>query len=220
MSLYTISASALSIPIATPSDTILVESANVELLAALASTTIDEVTRRLANDNQAFVAYVKGQPAAFGWVAKGKARIGELNHEMILPVGHRYLWNFRTSSEFRGRGIYPALLNHILRLEPAQARRFWIIHAPENKSSRSGIVKAGFQYVGRLYSSEGKAHIDLNSNTHHFKSDLEQLGIEVSQEQPASCWNCTSPYLKKRQAECCCSPEGVRCAIENSIAIL
>jgi GNAT superfamily N-acetyltransferase len=71
----------------------------------------------LANDHLAFVGYINNQPAAFGWMARGKARIGELNHELILPIGNRYLWNFRTMEAYRGLGVYPALLQYIIELK-------------------------------------------------------------------------------------------------------
>src|SRR4028118_718183 len=84
------------------------------LLSIIGNISLQEATYRLANDNKAYVAYFDGIPAAFGWMAMGKARIGELNHQFILPPGHRYLWNFRTLLEFRGLGIYPRLLQGIV----------------------------------------------------------------------------------------------------------
>ena len=85
-------------------------STDATLLSILGNTTIEEVSKRLSDNNLAFVAYINDQPAAFGWMARSKARIGELNHEFVLPIKNRYLWNFRTLAEYRGLGIYPALL--------------------------------------------------------------------------------------------------------------
>jgi hypothetical protein len=90
-------------------------------------------------------------------MARGKASIGELAHELILSIGNRFLWNFRIMDSFRGLGIYPALLQYIIHYESEKADRFWIIHAPENRSSLKGIQKGGFYHVGKLYSKEGVA---------------------------------------------------------------
>jgi hypothetical protein len=148
-------------------------------------------------------------------MARGRALIGELNHEMKLPIGNRYLWNFRTMEAFRGLGVYPALLQYIIQWEKAKANRFWIIHAPENHSSLKGIKKAGFHYVGRLYSSQGQTAIE---NTPLSKSScqlLTEMNIAIIDEKPASCWNCSSPFLKKRKPECCCAASENECMGSN-----
>ncbi|HYH16560.1 MAG TPA: GNAT family N-acetyltransferase, partial [Flavisolibacter sp.] len=174
--------------------------------------TVENVRQRIANDHVAFVAYVNGQPAAFGWMARGKATIGELNHGLILPEGHRYLWNFRTLPAFRGRGLYPYLLQWIIRYERGESDRFWIIHAPENHASRQGIIKAGFEYVGQLYLNEvDNAAIQVADAAEMYEPYLDYMGLAVSYQSAASCWNCSSPYLKNKSAACCCAPTGEVC---------
>lgn len=212
MSLYTLSSTGSLPPINTPANLRIEESANIELLAAMGTVSVETVIKRMAQDHLAFVGYMNDTPAAFGWMARGKATIGELDHTMILPVGNRYLWNFRTMEAFRGLGIYPALLQYIIRYESLKADRFWIIHAPENNSSLKGIQKAGFEYVGDMYSNhEGAAAIGNVSLSGNARSLLEEMDIIISDNQPASCWNCSSPYLKKRQTECCCTASGKKC---------
>ena len=208
MSLYTFSTSQKLPVISSAAGLRIEECTNVNLLALMGTTTVDDVVNRIANDHVAFVAYVHDSPAAFGWMARGKARIGELNHELILPIGHRYLWNFRTREEFRGLGIYPALLQHMIRYESARASQFWIIHAPENLSSLKGIIKAGFQFVGAVYANNETATIENNSTSRSLESLLNEMDVFISEQPPASCWNCSSPYLKKRSASCCCRPSG------------
>ena len=212
MSLYTITSLASLPTIKKPEGLRIEESTDVTLLAAMGETTVEEVIKRLANNHSAFIAYIHDQPAAFGWVARSKATIGELNHELILPEGNRYLWNFRTLADFRGLGIYPALLQYIVRYESKRANQFWIIHAPENKSSLSGIVKAGFAYAGKLYTdSNGTATLETNTLAETYRDILESMHIQLSDNTAASCWNCSSPYLKKRKSECCCSTTGSEC---------
>lgn len=174
-------------------------------MSIISQISLEESTRRMANDNKAYVAYVDNVPAAFGWMAMGKARIGELNHEFILPLDHRYLWNFRTLSEFRGRGIYVHLLQFILAEERHRTNCFWIMHAPENRSSERGIVKAGFKLKGKVSVVNGNEVI-FNSAEEaiHLGEVLNTFGFTRSEEEPASCWNCSSPYLKSRKPECCC----------------
>ncbi len=119
-------------------------------LSIINQISLEEVTRRFLNNNKVYVAYVNEVPAAFGWVAIKKARIGELNHEFNLPINPCYLWNFRTFPEFRGLGIYVHLFQYILTVEQLTTDYFWIIHSPKNKSSQRGISKAGFKYLNRF----------------------------------------------------------------------
>jgi ribosomal protein S18 acetylase RimI-like enzyme len=189
------------------------------ILAAMAGTTLEEVNKRLSNEHVAFVAFMNNVPAAFGWMARSKAFIGELNHEVMLPTGNRYLWNFRTMEAFRGKGIYPALLRHIIQSEEKRANTFWIIHAPENTASLRGIQKAGFEYVGRIYSNNGKATIEATTKAIAARNELEKMQISISKDQPASCWNCSSPYLKKRKDECCCFTVNSDCIGNNLQAL-
>jgi GNAT superfamily N-acetyltransferase len=60
------------------------------------------------------------------------------------------LWDFATLPAWRGRGIYPRLLQAVLAAEQGVAQRFWIGHTAENAASQHGIVKAGFQLVEAL----------------------------------------------------------------------
>jgi len=220
MSLYTFSKTDTMPSIKMIAGVRMEECFNVELLSEIGAITVDDVMKRLANGHTAFVAYMNNQPAAFGWMARQKAQIGELNHEMKLPEANRYLWNFRTLETFRGLGIYPALLQFIINFEIKSADRFWIIHAPENKSSLNGIVKAGFQFIGKLYTNEnGNAAIETNSISDAYREMLASMNIPVSAQPPASCWNCSSPYLKKRIMSCCCITVQNECVGNNRFAM-
>ncbi|MBO9684378.1 MAG: N-acetyltransferase [Flavisolibacter sp.] len=219
MSLYTLTTNQTLPYVPSPAGLTIEECTNLELLAFMANTSVQDVIKRIANDHIAFVAYIHNVPAAFGWMARGKAFVGELNHEIILPLRNRYLWNFRTMEAFRGRGIYPALLQFIIRFEQGKADTFWIIHAPENKASLKGIQKAGFNLVGQLYTSQGITTIEATKQSHAKRRQLDEMNITVSAENPASCWNCSSPYLKKREAQCCCLPVKNDCIGNNLVAL-
>lgn len=220
MSLYTFSFSDKFSAVKIPAGLRIEESTDIMLLSRLGNTTIEDVTGRLANYNKAFVAFINNMPAAFGWMAMDNARIGELNHAFILPAGNRYLWNFRTVEAFRGMGIYPALLQYILQNGDAQANRFWIIHAPENSASLKGIQKAGFEYVGKLYLNDSShAAIEASEAASAFGEELNYMDISLSEQAASSCWNCSSPYLKKRSDVCCCSTAGNECIGNSMFAI-
>ncbi|WP_439879615.1 GNAT family N-acetyltransferase [Pontibacter sp. MBLB2868] len=182
------------------------ESDDPSFMSAMGQITREEASRRFSDDNKAYVAYLHGVPAAFGWVAQGKAHIGELDHSFILPLRHRYLWNFRTLPDFQGRGIYTRLLQHILRVERHRAHTFWILHAPENMASRKGIQKAGFEQMGLVSVAKDKRLIFLPEGAGRAGGDLVQevFAFPASQEPQATCWNCSSPFLKKRKEACCC----------------
>jgi hypothetical protein len=68
-----------------------------------------------------------------------------------VPEANRYLWGFVTLPSWRGRGIYPRLLQAILLQEAGDAERFWIVHQLANTASARGIAKAGFHLAGKLY---------------------------------------------------------------------
>ena len=221
MSLYTFSPTENNSSVKVPQGFRAESSTDIKLLSILGNSSIGEVRHRLANDNRAFIAYLNNQPAAFGWMAVDAARIGELKHNLILPEGHRYLWNFRTFEAFRGQGVYPTLLQFILQQGDRKANRFWIIHAPENAASLKGIRKAGFEYVGKLYiDSNDFVMIDENESSLAYQEQLEYMDIRLSGEKSRSCWNCSSPYLKKRNAVCCCKPVGEDCIGYNLPALI
>ncbi len=128
------------------------------MLSQLADLEIAEVQRRLHEGHRPYVAWLDNQPVAYGWVATQTASIGELDLTITLPQADRYLWDFATLPAWRGRGIYPRLLQAILVGEPSTVERFWIIAAPENRASSAGISKAGFASIAHLsFQRQGEA---------------------------------------------------------------
>ncbi len=130
-------------------------SEDVAVLARINDLDPREVRARLSAGHRAYVASLDGEPVAYGWAATVGASIGELDLAFALPDRDRYLWDFATLPAYRGRGIYPRLLQAILAAE-GDAERFWIIHAPENRASGVGIAKAGFQAVSELSFHRGR----------------------------------------------------------------
>ena len=161
-----------------------------EVMARLQQRTVGEIERRFDAGHRAYVAWVEGEGAAWGWVATESATIGELRVAFNIPRGDRYLWNFVTLPAFRGRGIYSRLLEAIVDAESMDAHRFWIAYAPENHASGAGIRKAGFALVAELsFDTEGTPVVrDLRPGGGAIASQL--LGLADTQRPVAQCWKC------------------------------
>jgi ribosomal protein S18 acetylase RimI-like enzyme len=123
---------------------------DAELMAVLQGRSEAEMLKRFDAGHRPYVAWRHGWPAAWGWVATQTADMGELGISFAMPTGERYLWNFATLEAHRGLGVYPRLLDAIVRAEAPEAERFWVAYAPENRTSASGIHKAGFATVAEI----------------------------------------------------------------------
>ena len=177
------------------------------LMAALQERTRDEIERRLAGGHRAYVACIAEEPAAFGWVATCSAEIGEMAMAFEIPSGDRYLWNFVTLPPHRGKGIYPRLLDAIVRAESAEADRFWIAYAPENHASASGITKAGFVAIAELsFDAERKPALKaLLPGGGAIASRM--FGVPESGGDLQQCWRCARagrPGMKCEAGHCEC----------------
>ena len=113
-----------------------------------------EIRERMARGHVPWLARIGREPVGWGWSAASEFAIGELGIARVLPPRTRYLWDFFTRPEQRGRGIYPRLLQAMILGEP-EVNQFWIGHDLDNMGSARGIAKAGFGEVGVLYREEG-----------------------------------------------------------------
>lgn len=114
------------------------------LLASLHQLNISTIQERMQAGHHPYVAFLRDSPVAYGWVV-GQCEQITPGLEWPLAAHERCLWDFVTLPVWRGQGVYPRLLQAILRVEVTQAERFWIGHTPENSASRRGILNAGFQ---------------------------------------------------------------------------
>lgn len=121
-------------------------SSDVHLIAQLTDQIPGTIVDRLRADNHAYIAWLNGEPVAYGWVAKERGGISGLRFSFAVPGGTGYLWDFRTLTEWRGRGVYPHLLQSIIEQEVG-IDYFWIGYEPGNEASARGISKAGFRLV-------------------------------------------------------------------------
>jgi GNAT superfamily N-acetyltransferase len=160
------------------------------VMANLQRRSVDEMTRRFEAGHRAYVALIDGESAAWGWVATRSAEIGELNTAFVISAGERYLWNFVTLEAYRGRGIYPRLLEAIINAESAEAERFWIAYAPENRASGAGILRAGFVALAELsFAKRGRAALSpLIAGGAAVAARV--LGLHETSERLTPCWRC------------------------------
>jgi GNAT superfamily N-acetyltransferase len=185
---------------------------DVDLLIRLTGLGAGEVRSRLESGHRAYVAWLDDRPTAYGWVASMAASIGELDLAFGLPAVDRYLWDFVTLPEWRGRGLYPRLLQAILAEESAGGRRFWIINAPENAASAAGIAKAGFRPVGEL-----SFLADLGVGALPYRTDerarigAQLLGVPLLEaardcQVLSPCWRCVLGMKQDPAGEAACWP--------------
>lgn len=188
-------------------------SPDAERIAAVNRIPIAEAGARLRDGHHAYLATLDGRPVGYGWAATRAASIGELGLEFKLPGDERYLWDFGTLPAYRGRGVYPRLLQAMLRAEAAA--RAWILHAPENGPSATGIGRAGFRPVGRLAFRAG-GDVALGEVRDDMRAwwGAELVGVAVTDEAVSGCWSCP-----RGEGSCGCwargrGPAGVcRCGV-------
>jgi GNAT superfamily N-acetyltransferase len=179
---------------------------NVTTMARVQQRDVAEIARRFADGHRAYVASVHGEPAAFGWVATHTARLGELGTTLTLTDVERYLWNFVTLPAWRGRGIYPQLLDAIVQAESFDAELFWIAYAPENRASGRGIEKAGFRPVADLsFEASGAPALHAIDVAGAFRASAV-LGLPVVDEPLAPCWRCVRAgrAMTCAEGQCAC----------------
>jgi hypothetical protein len=150
------------------------------LICALAAMTPAEFQARANQGHQPWLARIDREPVGWGWSASSSLSIGELGIACRLPAGNRYLWDFVTVAPWRGRGIYPRLLQAIVSSDPG-GERFWVGHDLPNVASARGITKAGFQEVGvvcRL--SSGAFELVPCGSAHRAEAASVLFGIPIA----------------------------------------
>ena len=113
-----------------------------------------ELEQRFSSDHRAYVVSLNGAWVACGWSATGSTSFGVPEVRFTVPPENSYLLDFITLPAWRGKGIYPYLLQTIISKEAIKANRFWVIHEAGNHASSRGIDKAGFSLASEVYSTE------------------------------------------------------------------
>jgi GNAT superfamily N-acetyltransferase len=183
------------------------------MMAELNHIPIEEVRARRKDGHRPYVAYLHDAPVAYGWVATREASIGELDLIIALPSSDRYLWDFATLPEWQGRGLYPRLLQAILRQEAQQAERFWIIYAPENLPSGAGMRKAGFIPAAELsFDADRQVRLAPLGAYERARAAAELLGVPLIDDPLAPCWCCQSGEAADATSTACWPQPGLEAA--------
>jgi GNAT superfamily N-acetyltransferase len=186
---------------------------DVGKIVALTGLAPEEVNARLAAGHHIYIASLDDTPVSYGWVATLSASIGELPLEFALPASDRYLWDFVTLPEWRGRGIYPRLLQEIIHQEGPAAQRFWIIYAPENGASGAGIGKAGFEPVSELsFLHDQRVATVAPAATDRARVGTALLGVDLFEavqggQIVSPCWRCVIAHRSNATDAAPCWPQ-------------
>jgi ribosomal protein S18 acetylase RimI-like enzyme len=118
------------------------------LAAAMGLPDPQALERRFDGGRRCFVAWDGTQIASYGWVSQGRESVGEMERTFHMQSGEAYIWDCVTLPQYRGRGLYSALLGSMLaELRGAGVGRVWIGASLDNQPSIKGFARAGFQPV-------------------------------------------------------------------------
>lgn len=128
---------------------------DIQLVTELVQITTEDAAHRILIGHRLYVARLEDAPVAYGWSATNDAAFGLPVVAFQVPPANRYLYHFETLAMWRGRGIYPRLLQRILTIEQVDNERFWIINEQPNEASARGIARAGFRLADEVYTLVG-----------------------------------------------------------------
>ena len=106
---------------------------------------------RLERGEKFWTAQQNGHIVSYCWATQEAVEIGEI-HSLIRPRRDEiYLYDAFTFTEYRGRNLYPTLLQRILvHSREATLRRALIFVMSDNIASIRGVEKAGFKEFQRV----------------------------------------------------------------------
>lgn len=142
------------------------------------------VQARTSRGHRPYLAEIGSEVVGYGWSATQEAGIGEIGLHLALPGGNRYLWDFVTLPAWRGREVYPHLLQAILRRESTKAERFWVGYDWDNHASARGVAKAGFQVVGELHDGPNGLGLVALERPERAEAAARLFGLPILQPRP------------------------------------
>jgi ribosomal protein S18 acetylase RimI-like enzyme len=106
---------------------------------------------RFTGGRRCYAAWDGDRIAAYGWASRGSECVGELERAFHMAPDEAYIWDCVTLPEYRGRGLYSALLAYMFsELRDAGVRRIWIGASLDNQPSIKGFMNAGFRPAIKL----------------------------------------------------------------------
>lgn len=107
------------------------------------------VAARMIHGDEFFGWRSEAQIVTFGWVTQSNRSIGAT--KLLDAPGRLYFYNFHTLKEYRGRGLYPALLLSMRQILSEEGASEFIIDVnTRNTASTRGVEKAGFEAIAEI----------------------------------------------------------------------
>jgi GNAT superfamily N-acetyltransferase len=107
------------------------------------------VRLRFERGCRAFTVHHSGDVVGYGWLSSRPEWIGELGLEITPGDGEAYVWNCVTLPPHRLRGVFRALLCHVVALARREGlRRLWI--GSVDGGAERALVATGFAPIVRF----------------------------------------------------------------------
>lgn len=112
------------------------------------------IERRRIEGDECRIVVIDGRVAHYSWIkTAGEIDLMEVGTKEAVGPGDFWIYHCWTEPWARGRGIYPAVLNHILHEQfDAGMRCARIYTLRSNAASQRGIARAPFRYTGSVKS--------------------------------------------------------------------
>jgi hypothetical protein len=113
---------------------------------------IAALKKRLEQGDKPYLAFCGMALAHIAWVCRRReVEMGEIWGSIALGDNEAYIMDCHTSFIFRGKGIYPVVLQRILKdLAEERVNRAYIGCRTSNMASLKGISKAGFSPAKKI----------------------------------------------------------------------
>jgi L-amino acid N-acyltransferase YncA len=108
---------------------------------------VEKFRKRVENGSIPYLAFCGKTIVHIAWLSKkSNVEIPEVESCVQIGAGHAYIDRCNTAESFRGKNIYPAVLQKIIEDVKKQGiTAVYIACAKSNKASFRGILKAGFR---------------------------------------------------------------------------
>ena len=109
------------------------------------------VDRRFGRDEICFVAIHEGYVVSYIWGSRGKVGVEEISLAVKTAPGEIYLYDAFTLEPWRGKNLYPSVLQRALEYgRDLKLDRSTIFVEAKNTPSIRGVTKAGFTLFQKL----------------------------------------------------------------------
>ena len=130
-------------------ETIVGDSPNRKLIEEVQGDRLTKV--RFGRDEMCFVAIHDGHVVSYIWGSRGKVGVEEIMMAVDIAPTEIYLYDAFTLEPWRGRNLYPAVLQRALEFGGIlDLKRSTIFVEAKNTPSIRGVTKAGFNLFQKL----------------------------------------------------------------------